>query len=67
VHVFLDHQPADEFETRFAIVTDTVKAVFMRGSYADVYGWLQYVLQAGPPPGFAKDIDKILSVCPGRS
>ena len=63
VHIFHNHGPADEFDTSFYDAVDKVKAVFMKGSYSKIYGWLQHVLQAEPTPEFAKDIDQVLRDC----
>jgi hypothetical protein len=62
VHVFFFHQPADEFQALFRDAAETVKAVFMRGDYVLIYGWLQHVLRL-QLPDFAKRIDKILVYC----
>jgi hypothetical protein len=59
VHVYLFHQPADEFVTKFKDGADAVKQVFMRGDYVLIYGWLQHVLRlrgqarSHSPPGRA--------------
>jgi hypothetical protein len=55
--------PVDRSLRRVHVAVNRVKAVFMRGSYATIYGWLQHVLQAGPPPDFAKIISQILRDC----
>jgi len=38
VHVYLFHQPADEFDTRFKDAAEAVKAVFMQGDYVHQQG-----------------------------
>jgi len=54
VHVYLFHQPADEFDTRFKDAAEAVKAVFMEGDYVLIYGWLQDVLRSRAIPDFGQ-------------
>jgi len=63
VHVYLFHQPADEFDTRFKDAAEAVKAVFMEGDYVLIYGWLQDVLRSRAIPDFDRRIDAILKYC----
>jgi hypothetical protein len=63
VHVYLFHQPADEFDANFKQATGAVKRVFMAGDYVLIYGWLQHVLRLRALPDFEKRIDKILVYC----
>jgi hypothetical protein len=37
--------------------------VFEKGDFAEIYGWLQFVLQHQPPPGFARQIEARLRYC----
>jgi hypothetical protein len=66
VHVLHYHRFTDDFSTHLKTVTQAVKAVrsvFEQGNYADVYGWLQFVLQHQPPPGFARQLEDRLRYC----
>jgi hypothetical protein len=63
VHVYRDHLPADEFSTRLKDAMETVKDVLTIGDYAQIYGWLQFVLRQKPTEEFAKRIDSILRYC----
>jgi hypothetical protein len=63
VHADFFHQPADEFVTNFKDAADDVKAVFMRGDYVLIYGWLQHGLRLRAIPDFDKLIDAILVYC----
>ncbi|MDF0581602.1 AbiJ-NTD4 domain-containing protein [Bradyrhizobium yuanmingense] len=63
VHVFRDHRPIDEFSSRFSDAIRRPKTVFEQGSYSDIYGWLQFILQNKPPAGFAQRIESILRHC----
>ena len=63
VHVFRDHQNADEFNARFSEAIEAPKKVFTQRPYGDIYGWLQFVLPLKPTPDFAKTIDNILRYC----
>ena len=62
VHVYFFHQPVDEFDSSFREAADSVKAVFMKGDYLLIYGWLQHMLRL-KIPDFAKRVDQILSYC----
>jgi hypothetical protein len=63
VHVYLFHQPADEFVANFQEAAEAVKGVFMGGDYLLIYGWLQHVLRLRAIPDFDKRIDRILVYC----
>jgi hypothetical protein len=63
VHVRRDHRATDEFSGRFSIAIKAPKAVFTNGDYAQIYGWLQFILQNDPPAGFAKKVEDLLGHC----
>lgn len=67
VHVFRDHLFADDYSTDFDVNVARVRRVFESGSYAQIFGWLQFVMQLLEPKfadrKFADRIDKILKYC----
>jgi len=63
VHVYKYHLPIDEFQSRATSVMETVKHVIMNGSHAEVYSWLQFVMQHLRDAAFSNRIDGILSYC----
>jgi hypothetical protein len=63
VHVLHYHRLVDEFSNSQSDVVKSVKEVFEKGDYAEIYGWLQFVLQHQPPPGFARQIETRLRYC----
>src|SRR5882757_6601974 len=63
VHVRRDHRATDEFSTKFADAIKAPKAVFANGGYAQIYGWLQFILQNDPPAGFAEKVEGLLRYC----
>jgi hypothetical protein len=63
VHVYRDHQLVDDLSLRLKDVIKQVRLIFANGSYADMYGWLQHVMQVYPTSyrmNFAKRIADIL-------
>src|SRR5690242_6343481 len=48
VHVYRDHQLVDDLSLRLKDVIKQVRLIFANGSYADMYGWLQHVMQVYP-------------------
>jgi hypothetical protein len=63
VHVLHYHRFTDDFSTYLNTVIQAVRSVFEQGNYADIYGWLQFVLQHQPPPGFARQLELRLRYC----
>jgi hypothetical protein len=63
VHVLHYHRLVDEFSNNLSDALKSVKAVFEKGDYAEIYGWLQFVLRHQPPPGFARQIEVRLRYC----
>jgi hypothetical protein len=63
VHVYRDHRNVDDFTTRFTDAIERPKLIFTKGSYGEIYGWLQFVLGLKPSADFAKKIDNILRYC----
>jgi hypothetical protein len=63
VHVYRDHRSADEFSSRFTEAIKSPKRTFEKGDYAQIYGWLQFVLQQKAPAGFAQKIEELLRYC----
>jgi hypothetical protein len=63
VHVLHFHRMADEFSAGLSDILPSVKRVFEEGSYADIYGWLQFVLRKSPPSDFAKNLEIRLAYC----
>ncbi len=65
-HVTHEYLMADEFENNSVILTKKLKALFSGGSYAKVFGFLQFVIRhRSQPYQFAVNLDHILST--GRS
>jgi hypothetical protein len=61
MHIFRNHLPADEFSANAQEAIAATKKIFMNGAYADVYGWLQYVLRHGAcPRQVSKDVQAAL-------
>src|SRR5579863_8765421 len=63
VHVLHYHRLVDDFSNELSTAINSVKLVFQVGGYAEIYGWLQFVLQHQPPIGFAKQIEDRLRYC----
>jgi hypothetical protein len=63
VHVLRYHRFTDDISTELNEATKSVRAVFEKGDYAEIYGWLQFVLRHQPPPGFARQIEARLKQC----
>jgi hypothetical protein len=63
VHVLHYHRFTDDFSTVLNDVLKSVRPVFEKGDFAEIYGWLQFVLQHQPPPGFARQIEARLRYC----
>jgi hypothetical protein len=63
VHVLHYHRLVDEFSNSQADAIKSVKRVFEKGDYAEIYGWLQFVLRHQPPPGFANQVEARLRYC----
>jgi len=59
VHVYRDHR-TDEFSTTLTPTINQVRTIFEQGSYAQIYGWLQFVIRALPNSGFSKKIESLL-------
>jgi hypothetical protein len=49
--------------TRVSRRNTATKTGIRKGNYADIYGWLQFVLQKRPPAAFAEKIEEILRYC----
>lgn len=63
VYVYREHKLIDDFSTGLKPALAGVRQVFERGSYADIYGWLQFVLRIHPSREFAERIARILNYC----
>ena len=63
VHVLHCHRMADEFSASLSDILPSVKRVFEKGSYAEIYGWLQFVLRKHPPVDFAKNLQARPTYC----
>jgi hypothetical protein len=63
VYVYREHRLIDDFSTELKAALAGVREVFERGSYADVYGWLQFVLRIHRSREFAERIERILIYC----
>jgi hypothetical protein len=63
VYVYREHKLIDDFSTGLKPALAGVRQVFERGSYADIYGWLQFVLRIHPSRSFAERIARILNYC----
>jgi hypothetical protein len=63
VHVYREHKLIDTFSNETETVLAVVRRVFERGSYSDIYGWLQFVLGINRSREFAERIATILKYC----
>jgi hypothetical protein len=63
VHVLFFHRFTDDFTAFRPDAIKSVKKIFEKGDYAEIYGWLQFVLRHQPPPGFAQQIENRLRYC----
>lgn len=63
IHVHRDHGMIDELSLNPDDVMARVKAIFEKGSYSEIFGWLQFVMTSNPPSGFAEQISRILKFC----
>jgi hypothetical protein len=63
VHVYREHKLIDDFSTELKPALKVVRQVFEQGSYADIYGWLQFVLRIQSSREFAERIATILKYC----
>ena len=63
VHVYREHKLIDDFSTDLNPALAVVRRVFERGSYAEIYGWLQFVLRSNRSREFAERIAAILKYC----
>jgi hypothetical protein len=63
VHVYREHKLVDDFHTEIKPALTTVRQVFERGTYSDIYGWLQFVLRINRSREFIDHIAKILRYC----
>jgi hypothetical protein len=63
VHVYRDHKLIDDFSTELKSSLAAVRRVFEKGSYSDIYGWLQFVLGINRSREFAQRIARILNYC----
>ncbi|MDI3562542.1 AbiJ-NTD4 domain-containing protein [Bradyrhizobium sp. Arg816] len=54
----------DDFENDAKKLTKKVRAVFEKGDYIAVFGWLEFVLKhPASPPAFADHIERVLKYC----
>jgi hypothetical protein len=60
MHVYREHRMADEFENDFYDLVAKAKDVITSGNYANVFGWIQYVLRFGPPSYFAENVQSVV-------
>lgn len=63
MHIFRDSRMADEFTPDFDLQVAAIKTVFSQGSYAQVFGWLQWVMEHGAPDSIRREIDFVLENC----
>jgi hypothetical protein len=63
VHVYREHKLVDDFSTDLKPALAAVRRVFEKGSYSDIYGWLQFVLGINRSREFVERIAKILRYC----
>lgn len=60
-HTTLLHRPTEEFDSRWKTVANEIKNLIMRGDYAQIFGFLQYVMRHPKcPRPFAKRVDGAL-------
>ena len=59
-HLFRDHRMADEFQNNAGALIDEMKVVFVKGSYADVLGLVEWLLGFEPALGLAGAVDAAL-------
>jgi hypothetical protein len=60
VHVYHEHRLVDEFSDNFEKAVAHVKRVFEKGSYSEIYGWLQFVIRTYNNHNFRDRISQIL-------
>jgi hypothetical protein len=64
MHVVRYHLMIDDFTASWSTQRKAVKRIFEKGSYLEIFGFLQWVMRfPTPPDNFAKVIDQRLSVC----
>jgi hypothetical protein len=63
VYVYREHKLIDDFESELKPALAVVRRVFEKGSYSDIYGWLQFVLGINRSREFAERIARILEYC----
>lgn len=63
VHVYREHKLVDDFSPGLTPAVIAVRKVFEDGSYADIYGWLQFVLRIHRAKEFRERIERILKYC----
>jgi AbiJ N-terminal domain 4 len=63
-YVFHRHGMVDDFENDARISIQATRQIFEKGSYAQIYGWLEFVLKhPACPLQFSKQIEAILHNC----
>jgi hypothetical protein len=63
-HVHRRHKLADDFENNAANLIKQVRSVFETGTYANIFGWLEFVLKhPACPPQLAEQIENCLRYC----
>ena len=62
-HVTRDHKMADEFSSEFARQRDGLKRVFTQGSYAELYGFLEWVLRLDQRSITPEKVNDVLELC----
>jgi hypothetical protein len=64
-HVRRQHLPADVFDARGSAVISRLKPIFLAGNYAQIFGFLQFVLRCGREPwlNYSDDLRDILTNC----
>lgn len=63
-HVYRQHKMADDFENKSEKLIRQIKAVFQSGTYAEVFGWLEFVLKdRACPPRLDEQIENSLRYC----
>jgi hypothetical protein len=61
MHTFRYHRMDDEFTYAFKVVVRETKALFVKGDYVEVFGWLQWVLRRQACPVQFSSADRCCS------
>jgi hypothetical protein len=62
--VYRQHRMADDFQNNAPKLIQQTRAIFETGDYANIFGWLEFVLKHPKcPPNLAREIDGTLRFC----